>query len=94
MYSGVPTHRSRPRQAPSLSIRRASPKSVTCGTPDAVTPLDQDVARLQVAVQDAALVSVLYRPRHRRQQRRCGSQVLHEVRQGRFRPLPSISFIE
>ena len=58
MYAGVP------RMAPdwvsstSASTFLASPKSVTCGWPSVV---DQDVGRLEVAVEDAAGMRVGHR---------------------------------
>ena len=56
--------------------------------------VEQDVGRLQVAVQDAALVGVMHRPRHRRQQpgRRLAASAAN-VPTCRARLPPSISFM-
>ena len=72
MYCGVPTTAPESVSSPSPSIRLASPKSVTCGRPSRV---EQDVRRLEVAVQDAPLVGVVDRPGDRRHQPGRGPRV-------------------
>ena len=67
MYSGVPTIWAKPgvqrlvgQRAGSTAL--ATPKSITFGTGVAVVQRDQDVGRLEVAVDDPLLVGVLHRP--------------------------------
>ena len=60
-------------RSPSPSIRRARPKSVTCGC---VALVDQDVRRLQVAMEDSALMGVVHRLRDDRDQPGRGADVV------------------
>ena len=63
MYSGVPTTAPKPvtsvRSVSGWPAALATPKSITLGTGLVVVPGDQDVRRLEVAVDDALLVGVL-----------------------------------
>ena len=64
MYSGVPMIWSKPVKSV-LSVRLcpvalAMPKSMTLGTGGAVVERDQDVRRLDVAVDDPLLMGVLH----------------------------------
>ena len=65
MYSGVPIIWAKPvNSVLSVScwpIALAMPKSITFGTGVAVVQRDQDVGRLEVAVDDPLLVGVLHR---------------------------------
>ena len=65
MYSGVPTIWAKPvNSVLSVScwpIALATPKSITLATGTAVVQRDQDVGRLEVAVDDPLLVGVLDR---------------------------------
>ena len=86
-----------PRMAPvcvrplSPSSRLARPKSVTCGWPSRV---EQDVGRLEVAVEDAALVGVVDRPGDRRPPAGRGRAGRRRSRPGRRARLPpSTSFM-
>ena len=65
MYSGVPIICANAvKSVFSVScwpVALATPKSMTLGTGDAVVQRDQDVRRLEVAVDDPLLVRVLHR---------------------------------
>ena len=72
MYSGVPTIWAKPVNSV-LSVSRwpaalATPKSITFGTGSPSCSVDQDVGRLEVAVDDALLVGVLHRLADRHEQ--------------------------
>ena len=84
--AGLRSARCRPRR------RLARPKSVTCGC---AVGVEQDVGRLQVAVQDAALVGVVDGPGDRRQQSAAAASGSRRQRRGMRPPRlpPSISFM-